>query len=336
MLYPLKFLFLYGKILSLESWKGTERMTEKYFVKLSELIEKLGLTEISLNDEQRQRKIYRREVNRPGLFLAGFHENFDPERIQILGKTEYDYLESLSEQARNDSIRALMEQKPICVILCHGKEPRSITKECATENDVPLLMSNKDTSYFMSALISMLNVALAERITRHGVLVEVYGEGVLLLGDSGVGKSETAIDLVKRGHRLIADDAVEIKKVSDITLVGSAPETIRHYVELRGIGVVDVRRLFGMGAVKDTEKIELIIHLEQWEQGKFYERLGMEMEYTELMGIKIPSVTIPVRPGRNLALIIEIATMNTRQRLMGFNTAQELEERLMKQFGGDE
>ena len=336
MLYPLKFLFRYGKILSLESWKGTERMTEKYFVKLSELIEKLGLTEISLSDEQRKRKIYRKEVNRPGLFLAGFHENFDPERIQILGKTEYDYLESLSEEARNDSLRALMEQKPICVILCHGKEPRGITKECAKENDVPLLMSNKDTSYFMSALISMLNVALAERITRHGVLVEVYGEGVLLLGDSGVGKSETAIDLVKRGHRLIADDAVEIKKVSDITLVGSAPETIRHYVELRGIGVVDVRRLFGMGAVKDTEKIELIIHLEQWEQGKFYERLGMEMEYTELMGIKIPSVTIPVRPGRNLALIIEIATMNTRQRLMGFNTAQELEERLMKQFGGDE
>lgn len=311
-------------------------MTEKYFVKLSELIEKLGLTEVSLNDEQRQRRIYRKEVNRPGLFLAGFHENFDPDRIQILGKTEYDYLESLSEEERNNSIRALMERKPICVILCHGKEARSVTKECAAANDVPLLMSDKDTSYFMSALISILNVALADRITRHGVLVEVYGEGVLLLGDSGVGKSETAIDLVKRGHRLIADDAVEIKKVSDITLVGSAPETIRHYVELRGIGVVDVRRLFGMGAVKDTEKIELIIHLEQWEQGKFYERLGMEMEYTELMGIKIPSVTIPVRPGRNLALIIEIATMNTRQRLMGFNTAQELEERLMKQFGGEE
>lgn len=311
-------------------------MTEKYFVKLSELIEKLNLIEVSLTDEQRQRKIYRKEVNRPGLFLAGFHENFDPDRIQILGKTEYDYLESLTEKERNDSLRALMEQKPICVILCHGKYARAATKEFAAENDVPLLMSNKDTSYFMSALISMLNVALAERITRHGVLVEVYGEGVLLLGDSGVGKSETAIDLVKRGHRLIADDAVEIKKVSDITLVGSAPETIRHYVELRGIGVVDVRRLFGMGAVKDTEKIELIIHLEQWEQGKFYERLGMEMEYTELMGIKIPSVTIPVRPGRNLALIIEIATMNTRQRLMGFNTAQELEERLMKQFGGEE
>ena len=289
-----------------------------------------------MTEEQRKKKIFRKEVNRPGLFLAGFHANFDPDRIQILGKTEYDYLESLSEEQRDGSIRALMEQKPICVILCHGKDARSVTREYAEKNDVPLLMCHKDTSYFMSALISMLNVALADRITRHGVLVEVYGEGVLLLGDSGVGKSETAIDLVKRGHRLIADDAVEIKKVSDITLVGSAPETIRHYVELRGIGVVDIRRLFGMGAVKDTEKIELIIHLEPWEQGKFYERLGMEMEYTELMGIKIPSVTIPVRPGRNLALIIEIATMNTRQRLMGFNTAQELEERLMKQFEGDE
>ncbi len=311
-------------------------MTEKYFIKLCDLIEKLNLIEVCITDEQRKKKIYRKEVNRPGLFLAGFYENFDPDRIQILGKTEYDYLESLSEEQRNESLRALMERKPVCVILCHGKAARSITKTLAAENDVPLLMSDKDTSYFMSALISLLNVALAERITRHGVLVEVYGEGVLLLGDSGVGKSETAIDLVKRGHRLIADDAVEIKKVSDITLVGSAPETIRHYVELRGIGVVDIRRLYGMGAVKETEKIELIIHLEQWEQGKFYERLGMEMEYTELMGIKIPSVTIPVRPGRNLALIIEIATMNTRQRLMGFNTAQELEERLMKQFGGDE
>lgn len=311
-------------------------MTEKYFVKLSELIEKLKLSEVCVTEEQREKKIFRKEVNRPGLFLAGFHENFDPERIQILGKTEYDYLESLSEDDRNESLRALMEQKPICVIFCQGKQIRESTKELGKKHGVPLLATEKDTSYFMSALISILNVSLADRITRHGVLVEVYGEGVLLLGDSGVGKSETAIDLVKRGHRLIADDAVEIKKVSDITLVGSAPETIRHYVELRGIGVVDIRRLFGMGAVKDTEKIELIIHLEHWEQGKFYERLGMDMEYTELMGIKIPSVTIPVRPGRNLALIIEIATMNMRQRLMGFNTAQELEERLMKQFGGEE
>jgi HPr kinase/phosphorylase len=267
--------------------------------------------------------------------LAGFHAYFDPERIQILGKTEYEYLESLSMQERNEAVHFLMSKKPCCVIFCHGRNVLPHTKEYAKKFGVPLLLTQKDTSYFMSALISLLNLALADRITRHGVLVEVYGEGVLLLGDSGVGKSETAIDLVKRGHRLIADDAVEIKRVSDITLVGSAPEMIRHYVELRGIGVVDIRRLFGMGAVKETEKIGLIINLEHWEQGKNYERLGMDTEYTELLGIKIPSLTIPVRPGRNLALIVEIATMNMRQKLMGFNTAEELNEKLMKQLGGE-
>jgi len=269
------------------------------------------------------------------LFLAGFHEYFDPDRIQILGRTEYEFLRGLTPEKREQAILSLIEKKPVCVVLCQGQEPESCTVRFAQEYGVPLLSTARDTSYFMAGIISELNVALAERMTRHGVLVEVYGEGVLLLGDSGVGKSETAIDLVKRGHRLIADDAVEIKRVSDRTLIGSAPEMIRHYVELRGIGVVDVCRLFGMGAVKDTEKIELVINLEPWEQGKSYERLGMDTEYTELMGIRIPSVTIPVRPGRNLALIIEIATMNMRQKLMGFNTAEELNERLMKQLGGE-
>ena len=250
-----------------------------------------------------------------------------------MGKTEYEFLESLGEEERNEAMWHMMQLHPVCVIFCHGRLPLPITMEYAERYGVPLLSSEKDTSYLMSSLIAHLNVALAERITRHGVLVEVFGEGVLLLGDSGVGKSETAIDLVKRGHRLIADDAVEIKRVSDMTLVGSAPELIRHYVELRGIGVVDVRRLFGMGAVKDTEKIEMIINLEQWEQGKNYERLGIDTEYTELMGIQIPSVTIPVRPGRNLALIIEIASMNMRQKMMGFNTAEELNQKLMSQMG---
>ena len=192
------------------------------------------------------------------------------------------------------------------------------------------------TSAFMAALIASLNVSLAPRITRHGVLVEVYGEGILMLGDSGVGKSETAIELVKRGHRLIADDAVEIKRVSATTLVGSAPEIIRHYVELRGIGIVDVRRLFGMGAVKLTEKIDLVIELEQWVQGKMYDRFGLESEYTEILGINIPSITIPVRPGRNLAIIIEIAAMNSRQKKMGYNTAEEFNKRLMGQINGTE
>jgi HPr kinase/phosphorylase len=240
----------------------------------------------------------------------------------------------LDEKTRDRAIYTLLEKRPVCVIWCHDREPFQSAEKYALDFGVPMLSTEKDTSYFMASLISELNLALADRMTRHGVLVEVYGEGVLLLGDSGVGKSETAIDLVKRGHRLIADDAVELKRVSDKTLLGSAPEMIRHYVELRGIGVVDVCRLFGMGAVKDTEKIDLIINLEPWEQGKFYERLGMDTEYTELMGIRIPSVTIPVRPGRNLALIIEIATMNMRQKLMGFNTAEELNEKLMKQLGG--
>ncbi len=310
-------------------------MNETYSIKLGEIIEKMKLDVIYMEEADHEKKITHKEINRPGLFLAGFHQYFDPDRIQILGKTEYEYLESLSMQERNEAVYLLMSKKPCCVIFCHGRKVLPHTKEYAKNFGVPLLLTSQDTSYFMSALISLLNVSLADRITRHGVLVEVYGEGVLLLGDSGVGKSETAIDLVKRGHRLIADDAVEIKRVSDITLVGSAPEMIRHYVELRGIGVVDIRRLFGMGAVKETEKIGLIINLEQWEQGKNYERLGMDTEYTELLGIKIPSLTIPVRPGRNLALIVEIATMNMRQKLMGFNTAEELNEKLMKQLGGE-
>ncbi len=307
----------------------------KYFITLGEVMEKFSLSEICLSEEDKKKKIYHKEVNRPGLFLAGFPAHFDPERIQILGKTEYEFLETLPPEKRDGAVERLMREKPVCVILCHGKTPMEATTAFAKKYQVPLLQTEKDTCSLMADLISQLNVALADRITRHGVLVEVYGEGVLLLGDSGVGKSETAIDLVKRGHRLIADDAVEIKRVSDRTLVGSAPETIRYYVELRGIGVVDVRRLFGMGAVKDMEKIQLIINLEPWVQGKFYDRLGMDTEYTELMGIRIPSITIPVRPGRNLALIIEIATMNMRQKLMGFNTAEELNERLMKQFGGE-
>ena len=207
---------------------------------------------------------------------------------------------------------------------------------CAQKYDLPVLITEDRTSEFVAALIAYLNVQLAPRLTRHGVLVEIYGEGVLILGDSGVGKSETAIELVKRGHRLIADDAVEIKRVSAKSLVGSAPEIIRHYVELRGIGIVDVRRLFGMGAVKLTEKIDLVVTLEPWVQGKMYDRLGMESETTEILGIHIPSLTIPVRPGRNLAVVLEIAAMNNRQKKMGYNTAEEFNKRLMGQFGMDE
>lgn len=311
-----------------------ENCRDEYYVTIEQLIQKFDLTVLSITENGKNNHIVRKEVNRPGLFLAGFHEYFNSDRIQILGKTEYEYLESLSPEKCEETIRFLMEQHPVCVIFCHGKRVLPYAVEYATKYEVPLLLTHLDTSAFMAALIAELNVALADRITRHGVLVEIYGEGVLLLGDSGVGKSETAIDLVKRGHRLIADDAVEIKRVSDRTLVGSAPEMIRHYVELRGIGVVDIRRLFGVGAVKDMEKIALVIHLEQWIEGKAYDRLGIDTEYTELLGIKIPSLTIPVRPGRNLALIIEIATMNMRQKMMGYNTAQELNKKLMEHMKG--
>ncbi len=307
-------------------------MPEEYYITLGEIIDKFSLKEIVCRAEDREKHICHKEINRPGLFLAGFYEYFDPERIQIIGKTECKYLLGLSKEERAKSIDFLMQQKPVCVIVTHGHNVSEETESAARRHGIPLLNTEKDTSYFMAALIAELNVALAERVQRHGVLVEVYGEGVLMLGDSGVGKSETAIDLVKRGHRLVADDAVIIKKVSDKTLVGSAPEMIRHYVELRGIGVVDIRRLYGMGAVKVTEKIDLIIHLEPWVQGKFYDRLGMDTEYTEILGIRVPSMTIPVRPGRNLALIVEIAAMNSRQKLMGFNTAQELSDKLMNQF----
>jgi HPr kinase/phosphorylase len=212
-------------------------------------------------------------------------------------------------------------------------EPFPEMLEAAREFGVPLLRTKEKTSSFMAALIAYLNVQLAPRITRHGVLVEVYGEGILILGDSGVGKSETAIELVKRGHRLIADDAVEIKRVSATTLVGSAPEIIRHYVELRGIGIVDVRRLFGMGAVKDTEKIDLVIQLEPWIQGKMYDRLGLDTEKIDILGIELPTITIPVKPGRNLAIILEIAAMNNRQKKMGYNTAEEFNKKLLGSMG---
>ena len=230
---------------------------------------------------------------------------------------------------------SFMSQKPVAVIITSSLEVFPEFLEAAKKYSVPLLRTEQRTSEFMASLISFLGVSLAQRITRHGVLVEVYSEGMLLLGDSGIGKSETAIELVKRGHRLIADDAVEIKKVSSKTLVGSAPEVIRHYIELRGIGVVDVRRLFGVGAVKDTEKIDLVVNLEPWVQGKMYDRLGIESEHTDIMGINVPTITIPVKPGRNLAIILEIAAMNSRQKKMGHNTAKELERNLLHQMGAD-
>ncbi|MBO5300030.1 MAG: HPr(Ser) kinase/phosphatase [Clostridia bacterium] len=269
------------------------------------------------------------QVNRPGLQLAGFYEYFDPTRIQIIGREETSYLKTLSSEERTSKIEKLFSQGIPVVFVTHVEDTCTEILEQAIKYGIPVLASEDSTSNVLYNLISSLNVHLAPRITTHGVLVEVYGEGILMIGDSGVGKSETAMELLKRGHRLVADDAVEIKRVSNKTLVGSAPEMIRHLIELRGIGIVDVRRIFGMGAVKETEKIDLIIQLEPWDSQKQYERLGLDDNYYELLGLKKPTVTIPIKPGRNLAIIIEVAAMNNRQRRLGYNAAAELNKRLL-------
>ena len=303
-------------------------MDGKFSVALSKIIKEFGLEGIYLPRNPDEILITSADVNRPGLQLGGFFDYFDAERIQVAGMTEISFLKRFVEDNRKSAIDRLFAHKPAAFVVCRNLELYPEMEQLAKKHEVPLLRTSDSTSSFMSSLIAFLNVELAPRITRHGVLVEVYGEGILLLGESGVGKSETAIELVKRGHRLIADDAVEIKKVSSKTLVGSAPENIRHFVELRGVGIINARRIFGMGSVKMTEKIDMVVQLEPWDSTKIYDRMGMENEYTEILGLKIPSLTIPVKPGRNLAIIIEVAAMNNRQKKMGYNAAQELLEKL--------
>lgn len=308
-------------------------MESEYSIPLKTLIDEFQLEVVYLPCPAEEILITNTEVNRPGLALAGFFGNFEPSRIEIIGKAEHRYLDESAPGDRIRKVREFIDHKPACVVTSTNLSIFDEMWDEAKKEGVPLLRTKGKTSPFMAALIASLNTYLAPRITRHGVLVEVYGEGILILGDSGVGKSETAIELVKRGHRLIADDAVEIKRVSAKTLVGSAPEIIRHYVELRGIGIVDVKRLFGVGAVKDTEKVNLVINLEHWVNGKMYDRLGLDNETMDILGIEVPSITIPVKPGRNLAIIFEIAAMNNRQKRMGYNTAEEFNKRLMEQMG---
>lgn len=311
-------------------------MQSKYSISLSDVISEFALEQIYLPCDAKDIKVSSPEVSRPGLALSGFIEVFEPFRIQIIGKAEHKYLSELSAPQRAIRINEFFKLKPVAVVVTTGLLIYDEMLSAAKEEGIPLLRTEDRTSPFMASLIASLNTSLAPRITRHGVLVEVYGEGVLILGDSGIGKSETAIELVKRGHRLIADDAVEIKRVSSKTLVGTAPDLIRYYIELRGIGIVDVRRLFGMGAVKATERIDLVIKLENWAPDKAYDRFGLDEEVENILGIGIPAITIPVHHGRNLAVVLEIAAMNNRQKKMGYNTAEEFNRRLMEQIESEE
>lgn len=263
-------------------------------------------------------------VNRPGIELTGFLEFYAPDRLMLLGNTEYAYLKRFGSEQRTYVLNNILQKKPPAVIVARNLEILDEIMKVAKICEVPVLRTEESTCDIMASLISFLKTELAPRITRHGVLVEVYGEGILLTGDSGVGKSETAIELMKRGHRLIADDAVEIRKVSTKMLIGASPENIRHFVELRGIGIINARRIFGMGSVKVSEKIDMVITLENWDKSKVYDRMGIDNEYTEILDVEVPCLTIPVKPGRNLSIIIEVAAMNNRQKKMGYNAAQEL------------
>lgn len=295
---------------------------------LSKVIKELALETIFMPGDPENILISSMDVNRPGLELNRFYDYYDTRRIIVFGNAETSFLKSISWQERAEVLNEIFSKKPPAAIVARNIEPMPELLNAVKVNEIPLLGTPETTSSLVAALVSFMNVELAPRITRHGVLVEVYGEGILLVGDSGVGKSETAIELIKRGHRLIADDAVEIRRVSAKSLVGQAPENIRHFIELRGIGIINARRIFGMGAVKMTEKIDMVINLEIWDNQKVYDRMGIDSEYTEILGIKVPVLTIPVKPGRNLAIIIEVAAMNNRQKKMGYNAAQELMQNL--------
>lgn len=301
-------------------------------LKLSYLVEKLGLKTVYVPGSGSENcddiDIITSEVNRPGLALTGYFTDFEKDRLQLMGNAEHGYLESLTPDDRKAKVDALFSRKFPALIICQGIEAILEITESAKKYEIPLLGTEEPTSNVMSSVISLLSVKLAPQVTRHGVLVEVYGEGILMLGESGVGKSEAAMELLKRGHRLVADDAVEIKRVSNRTLVGTSPEIIRHLIELRGIGIVDVRQIFGMGAVKESEKIDLVLSLENWSQDTKYDRFGLEYEQYDILGLQVPMITIPIKPGRNLAVIIEVAAMNNRLKRLGYNAAAELNKRL--------
>lgn len=299
-----------------------------YTVELIRLIEKMNLENCTPDIDIKSIKITQPDVNRPALQLAGFFNHFDSERVQIIGHVEMAYMQQMEDEQRVKIVSRLMDFHVPCIVFSRNMEVDDKFINLATEKGVPILRTSKTTSSIMAEIIRWLNVELAPRITIHGGLVDVYGEGILIMGESGIGKSEAALELIKRGHRLVADDAVEIKKVSDDTLIGTAPDITRHFIELRGIGIIDVKTLFGVESVKNTQAIDLVIKLEEWSKEKSYDRLGLEESYIEFLGNKVPCHSIPIRPGRNLAIICEAAAVNYRQKKMGYNAAQEFFNRV--------
>ena len=304
-----------------------------YKVKLTSLIEKMELTNCTPDVDVESIEVTQTDVNRPALQLAGFFDYFDSDRIQIIGNVEHAYLRKQTKEKYMEIMGRLLEYNIPCVVFCRNLDIEPDLIVAATEHGIPILRTEMTTSAFMAEVIRWLNVEMAPRITIHGVLVDVYGEGVLIMGESGIGKSEAALELIKRGHRLVSDDVVVIKKVSDDTLIGTAPDITRHFIELRGIGIIDVKTLFGVESVKNTQSINLAIMLEEWDKEQEYDRLGLEEQYTEFLGNKVVCHKIPIRPGRNLAIIVESAAVNYRQKKMGYNAARELYNRGTNNIG---
>ena len=300
-------------------------------VTVSDLIEKMKLKNLTPDINTSNRYITDAQINRPALQLAGYYDHFDSTRVQVVGNVEYSYTMTYEMEERIRICERLFQFEKIpCIVFCRDLVPDDEIIECARKYNIPILLSDKMTSSFMAEVIRWLNVKLAPCITIHGVLVDVYGEGLLIMGESGIGKSEAALELIRRGHRLVTDDVVEIRKVSDETLVGTSPAITKHFIELRGIGIIDVKTLFGVECVKDSQSIDLVVKLEDWKKEKDYDRLGMEDEYTEILGNKVVCQSLPIRPGRNLAVICEAAAVNHRQKKMGYNAAKELYKRVQQ------
>ena len=315
-----------------EAWKVPHSLKERKIrmscVKLKEVVDKMRLTTLTPKIDISRRNVYQTEVNRPALELTGYFDHFAAGRIQLIGLVEHSYIEQMEEEDKRRVFDKLFSLDVPMVIFTRGMDPDDVIMEIGRKHGMPMFLTNQATSPFMAEMLRWLNVRLAPCIAIHGVLVDVYGIGLLLTGDSGIGKSEAALELIKRGHRLVSDDVVEIRKVSEVTLIGTAPAITKHYIELRGIGIIDVKTLFGVSSVRDSQSIDMEIHLEEWDKNREYDRLGLEDDYSEYLGNKVVCYHVPVRPGRNVAIICESAAANHRQKLMGYNAAQELYKRV--------